>query len=126
MTVMRLANRAMLTLVVAWGAVACSSSGDSSRGADLFARQTLDGVEGCSSCHTITERPSVGGPSLMTIGTDAADRVDGVSGKDYIRESIVDPTAHFLEGWGEGMPSYASVLTTSELDDVVAFLASRR
>jgi mono/diheme cytochrome c family protein len=126
MIVMRSALAA-ITIVAGLGlGAACSSSPDTALGAELFNREMLGDLEGCTSCHTVTERPSVGGPSLMAIGSAAGERIDGADAKDYLRESIVDPTAHYAPGWGEGMPSYAAVLTDDELEALVAYLRSRR
>ena len=100
----------------------CSSSSGDAPGADLFAESFHDGVRGCISCHTVTDRPSVGGPSLVGIGSVAGDRIDGVSAADYLRESILAPGAHYADGWGEGMPSYAGVLTADEVEAIVDFL----
>jgi mono/diheme cytochrome c family protein len=67
----------------------------------------------------------VGGPTLAEIGEVAGARVEGLTADDYLRESILAPSAYLVEGWGEGMPSYAGVLTEDELDALVAYLASQ-
>lgn len=114
---------AVLAVAVLLGA--CSGS-NTSAGADLFAERSLDGLRGCSTCHTVTDRPSVGGPSLVGIGSQAGDRVDGLDAAQYIRQSIVAPAAWFADGWGEGMPAYGDVLTDEELDALVDYLRSLR
>ena len=107
------------------------------RGAKLFA--TLP----CASCHDIG-RPWPGGdicPNLGNIATEAGrivrhpdyrGRAKDAAG--YIRESIVDPNAHLVPGaryrQADGrsvMPqSFGKTLTAAELDDLVAFLLTRR
>ncbi len=125
MPVRRILGSAVLaTAAVLLGA--CSSSAATSRGAELFAESFHNGVRGCVSCHTVSDRPSVGGPSLVAIGSTAADRVPGVEAADYLRESILAPGAHHADGWGEGMPSYAGVLTADEVDAIVDYLLSLR
>ena len=104
---------------------ACSGS-DTSAGADLFAERSLGGLRGCSTCHTVTDRPSVGGPSLVGIGSQAGDRVDGLGAEAYLRQSIVAPAAWFADGWGEGMPAYGDALTAEQIDDLVDYLLALR
>ena len=102
------------------------SSGDASAGEALFAQRSLDGLRGCSTCHTVTDRPSVGGPSLVGVGGWAGERVEGLGADAYIRQSIVAPSAWFADGWGEGMPAYGDVLTEDEVDALVDYLLSLR
>ena len=118
--------RWLLVVAIAALGVACSSSPDTSAGAALFSRESFGEVQGCSSCHSVTNRPSVSGPSLLGVGGWAGSRVEGVSAEDFIRESILAPTAHFADGWGEGMPSYAGLLTADEVEALVDYLASLR
>lgn len=115
-----------MVVLVATLAIACSSSPDTTAGKELFSRASLGDVQGCSSCHSVSSQPSVSGPALIGIGSWAGDRVDGVSAEDFIRESILAPRARFADGWGEGMPSYAGVLTTDEVEAIVDYLASLR
>jgi nitric oxide reductase subunit C len=118
-------------------AAAAAAGGNAERGAALFARLP------CASCHDIT-RPSPGGeicPNLGSIGVEAGRRVASAEyrgkAKDaagYIRESIVDPNAFIVPGpnyrTADGqsvMPkTFAAMLSASELDDLVAYLLTRR
>ena len=113
------------------------SAGDAKRGAQLFARLP------CASCHDIT-KPWPGGdvcPNLGNIATEAARivKLRDYRGKardaaGYIRESIVDPNAYVVPGpsyrTAEGksvMPQdIAKTLRPAELDDLVAYLLTRR
>ena len=114
-----------------------ATRGDATRGAKLY--ETLP----CASCHDIS-RPWPGGdicPNLGNIATEAArivrqgdyhGRAKDAAG--YIRESIVDPNAYIVPGptyrQADGqsvMPkTFAQTLTAEQLDDLVAFLLSRR
>jgi mono/diheme cytochrome c family protein len=82
---------------------------------------------GCGGCHTI-EGLSAGtvGPNLTQIGTVAETRVPGTSADDYLHTSIVDPSAHVVEGFPDNvMPkTFESLLSEEQLSDLVAFLLS--
>ena len=111
--------------------------GDASRGATLFATRP------CASCHDVT-RPWPGGeicPNLGNIATEAARivrsrqyRGKARTAAQYIRESIVDPNAYIVPGasyrTADGqsvMPKdFGTTLSAGEIDDLVAFLLTRR
>ena len=113
------------------------AAGDATRGQQLFARSV------CVSCHDIT-KPWPGGdvcPNLGNIATEAARivklreyRGKAKDAAGYIRESIVDPNAYLVPGanyrTAEGksvMPQdIAKAFKPSELDDLVAYLLTRR
>jgi nitric oxide reductase subunit C len=114
-----------------------AKKGDASRGTELFAKLP------CASCHDIT-RPWPGGevcPNLGNIATEAARivRLREYRGKakdaaGYIRESIVDPNAYIVPGANYRTPDgqsvmpkdFAQTLNAKDLDDVVAFLLTRK
>jgi nitric oxide reductase subunit C len=114
-----------------------AARGDAARGERLFA--TLP----CASCHDVTH-PWPGGdvcPNLGNIATEAARivRSGDYHGKargaaEYIRESIVDPNAYIVPGAnyrtapGQSvMPKdFGQTLTPAQLEDLVAFLMTRR
>ena len=114
-----------------------AAGGDANRGRDLFARLP------CASCHDIT-KPWPGGdicPNLGNIATEAARivKLRDYRGKakdaaGYIRESIVDPNAYIVPGPayrtapGQSvMPKdFGKTLSPTDLDDLVAFLLTRR
>src|SRR5438105_13583751 len=120
-----------------WRRRAVAASGNAARGAKLY--ETLP----CASCHDISH-PWPGGdicPNLGNIATEAGRIVRGSDyhgrAKDaagYIRESIVDPNAHIVPGptyrQADGqsvMPkNFGQTLTPAQLDDLVAFLLTRR
>jgi len=120
-----------------WTTRAPSSAGDAGRGAKLY--ETLP----CGSCHDIS-RPWPGGdicPNLGNIATEAARIVRqaeyhgrATDAAGYIRESIVDPNAYIVPGptyrQADGqsvMPkTFGQTLSATDLDDLVAFLLTRR
>lgn len=82
---------------------------------------------GCGGCHTI-DGLSAGtvGPNQTTIATLAESRKPGMSAKDYILESILEPSAYVVEGYPDNvMPkNYNELLEPDELSDLVAFFLS--
>lgn len=76
----------------------------------------------CATCHELDSVPqskgSSDGPALAGIGS---------KGADYIRTSILDPSAEVIEGYEDGlMPQdFATQLSTEELDTLVTFLSSQ-
>jgi mono/diheme cytochrome c family protein len=128
---------------IVWGAggvvvrTSAAAGGNAKRGERLFA--TLP----CASCHDIAHRWPGGEicPNLGNIATEAARivRLPDYHGRatdaaGYIRESIVDPNAYIVPGSnyraadGQSvMPkTFRETLKPSELDDIVAFLMTRR
>jgi nitric oxide reductase subunit C len=111
--------------------------GNATKGSQLFSRLP------CASCHDTT-KPWPGGdlcPNLGNIATEAARivrlreyRGAARDAAGYIRESIVDPNAYIVPGpayrTGDGqsvMPKdFAQTLSPSDIDDLVAFLLTRR
>jgi protein SCO1/2 len=78
---------------------------------------------GCAGCHDNARlAPSLRGiwglDVLLADGTEA--RVDAA----YVRESILEPGGKLVSGYLASMPSYASALSASEIDDVVDYVRS--
>ncbi len=83
---------------------------------------------GCGGCHAI-EGISVGavGSNLTAIGEIAETRIDGYTAEEYIRESIVNPSAYIVEGFDDLMlKTFADTISDGELDDLVAFLLAQK
>jgi len=91
----------------------------------------------CFSCHSTTEGTVLVGPSLAGLATRAAALVADPSYKgaarsapDYIRESIVNPSAYVVPGPTFGaagqsvMPPLGTLLKPDEVDQLVAYLAT--
>ena len=118
-------------------AIDAAPAGDAKRGEKLF------GTLPCVSCHDVT-KPWPGGdicPNLGNIATEAARIVHSreyhgraKSAAEYIRESIVNPNAYIVPGgqyrMADGqsvMPKdFGSTLTGAQIDDLVAYLLTRR
>ena len=91
-------------------------------GKELFHQNPLGQNAGCVTCHSTEPGVQLVGPSLAGIATTAAERVDGMSAEDYIRQSILEPNAYTVEGFPEGlMPAYSD-LSPEQIDALVAYL----
>ncbi len=80
-------------------------------------------TKGCTGCHTIegTSTATIG-PDLTHIATVAATRKATLSAEEYILESIKEPGAFIVEGFGPLMPKLADAMDEGELEDLVEFL----
>ena len=91
-----------------------AGEGNAAAGKELFAAQ------GCGGCHAFEAAGSNG-----TTGPDLDESLQG-DDAEYIRESIVDPSADLVEGFPDIMPKdYDDKLTDEQLADLVAFLAPK-
>jgi mono/diheme cytochrome c family protein len=80
---------------------------------------------GCNACHTITGISSgTVGPVLDGLASRAGDTVAGLTAEEYIRQSIMEPSAYVVPGFPDGvMPqTFAETLTEEQIADLVAFL----
>lgn len=123
-------------LILVLGLVACggepapagegAGAGDVAAGEALFNQGSIGTQAGCMACHSLAPGVTLVGPSLGNIGADAGSRVSGQSAEEYLRQSIVEPNAYVLEGFGQGiMPAgYGDELSAQQLNDLVAFLQS--
>jgi mono/diheme cytochrome c family protein len=80
----------------------------------------------CEICHKIGEK-GMRAPDLGGVGARAAKRRPGVSAKQYMIESLIDPGAYLVEGYPNIMPRADKPpigLNRSELWAITAFLES--
>ncbi|HVU18128.1 MAG TPA: cytochrome c oxidase subunit II [Candidatus Didemnitutus sp.] len=100
-----------------WQAAGAHVGQDPDRGARLFA------TYGCAGCHQRSEKeraPSLGGLAgkMVALADGTRARVDD----DYLRESILQPGARVVAGYGATMPSYAGMLSDQDVSELVAYL----
>ena len=94
-------------------------------GPDTSAGQQVFAGGACVACHTIEGISSASiGPELTHVGAVAGTRVAGLSAEDYIRQSVLDPSAFVVEGFTVGVMPPVLVPEGSDLDNLVAFLLS--
>ena len=117
----------LLSLAACGGDSSTEGGGGAAPAGDAAAGETVFNevaVPACGTCHSLEPDVVLVGPSLAGIGNQAGSRVSGQSAADYLRESIVDPDAYMVEGFGPGiMPStYATQLSDEQIADLVAYL----
>ena len=90
---------------------------------------------GCNACHITPGLPEAAsnlGPDQTNMGVVAASRIEGYTAEEYIRESILMPSAFIVPECPTGpclpiMPeNLGTLLTVEELDAVVAYLLTLR
>ena len=97
----------------------------------------------CQACHSVQPGVTLAGPSMAGIGTRAAQTVadpaytgSATDAEGYLREAIVDPSAHLVPGanFGTGgdeglslMPAdYGTRLDDEQIDYLVVYLSTLR
>lgn len=124
-------KRIMLFLAVALAACgepAIGGSSELTEGSELFAANVLGNRAGCITCHSLEPEVQLVGPSVAGIGAIAGSRVDGLSAEQYLRQSIVEPNAHLVEGYEKDvMPGdYVLSLTDPQIQALVDYLEGLR
>ena len=114
-----------LALVVAGcGGATGASAPEPTLAPELAAGQRVF-VAHCGACHSTSPDTIIVGPSLAGIAAHGAQRVDGLDARAYVYSSIMQPSAHLVEGFDDLMPKdLAKKLTGEELDSVVAYVLS--
>jgi cbb3-type cytochrome oxidase cytochrome c subunit len=80
-------------------------------------------TKGCTGCHS---RAGVSegfiGPDLTGLADRAGVRVEGLTAAEYVRQSVLNPQAYIVDGYGPQMPVLP--VDPRELDALVEFLLS--
>lgn len=90
-------------------------------------REIFFGKGTCALCHTIGEEGQRC-PDIAGIGARAAERVDGLSGVEYLAQSLYQPNVYIVDGYTPTMPPIDRPpigLGRGEIAAVVAFLQSQ-
>jgi cbb3-type cytochrome c oxidase subunit III len=100
------------------GALAEAGLADAKTGDQIFT------AAGCGGCHTFKPAGSQAniGPSLDELAAAAGDREPGKSPEDYVQESILQPQAFTVQGFGGAMPSYEGRLSDAQLKALTEYL----
>ncbi len=115
-----------LTALLATGAAACGSDGGSSgEPSDPVARgKELAIANGCAACHGSDGQGGVG-PTFVGLAGSTVELADGttvVADTEYIRRSIIDPSADIRPGFNVNMPERS--FEPGEVDLIVAWIES--
>ena len=106
-----------------------TTAGNAENGEKLYKQTTIGSASapGCITCHSLEEGVVLVGPSHYGVATRSANAVAGMSAEEYIRESIVDPDAHIVDGFTAGImyQNYGTELPESQINDIVAFLVTQ-
>jgi cytochrome c oxidase subunit 2 len=91
-------------------------------GAGENAGAAVFGNQGCGGCHEFTPANAQGrtGPNLDELPESA--RVAGTPLEEYVRESIVEPSAYLHPGYADLMPKTFAELPEDQLDALVQYL----
>lgn len=74
----------------------------------------------CAVCHSLQADTVIVGPSLAGIASRAGMAEPDEDAATYIRESIMEPSAHIVDGYNDLMPPTLSQLLSE--DDVTALV----
>jgi mono/diheme cytochrome c family protein len=102
------------------GALASAGLAQAKTGEQIFT------AAGCAGCHTFSPAGSNGtiGPDLNDLKAAAAKYAKGKPPEDYVRESIAQPDAFIVPGFGNAMPSFQGRLTDKQIQTLVDYLLS--
>lgn len=84
----------------------------------------------CTACHRISTKGNRNGPgpNLNGLKDHAGSRVEGLSAREYVKQSILDPSAYIVEECPKSKcvdvmyKKYEEKITPEELDVLVSFL----
>ncbi|KAA3644513.1 MAG: hypothetical protein DWQ07_13920 [Chloroflexi bacterium] len=82
-------------------------------------------ISGCTACHAVSGvSEATIGPSLNGIATRAETRVEGLSAAEYILESIIDPNAYLVEGYGADimLQTFGESMAEEDFNNLIAYL----
>ncbi len=114
----------VLTAALATGAAACGSDGQSSDGDGVSRGKQLAVANGCAACHGSDGQGGVG-PTFVGLAGSTVELDDGstvVADTEYLRRSIIDPSAQIRPGWSVNMPQ--RTFADGEVDLIVEWIES--
>lgn len=92
--------------------------------ADPIEGRTIFLTKGCTGCHSREGDSETGfvAPDLTGLADRAGNRVEGLSAEEYVRQSVLDPQAYIVDGYGSQMPVLP--VDAEELDALIGYLLS--
>ncbi len=100
------------------GALASAGLAQAKTGEQIFT------AAGCAGCHTFGPAGSNGtiGPDLDDLKAAATKYAKDQTPEEYVRESIVQPDAFLVPGFGNAMPSFEGRLTDEQIQTLTDYL----
>jgi mono/diheme cytochrome c family protein len=100
------------------GALASAGLAQAKSGEQIFT------AAGCAGCHTFGPAGSNGtiGPDLDDLQAAATKYAKNQTPEEYVRESIVQPDAFLVPGFGNAMPSFEGRLTDEQIQTLTEYL----
>ena len=103
---------------------------DPAKGEEIFTTkyEAIPGLPlACSACHSLGDMRPGDGPTVNRILEDAALGVDDMSPEEFLRQSIVNPSAYVPDGFFDNlMPkTYEELLTAEEIEHLVAYMLAQ-
>ncbi len=105
--------------------------GDPALGEEIF-RNGKETAPPCVTCHMVEQDAVLVGPSLVGIAARAGERVPDQSAEEYLRLSIIEPSAYLVPNTdinvftaGETslmFQQYADLLSEEDIDHLVAYM----
>jgi cytochrome c551/c552 len=82
---------------------------------------------GCIGCHSQKKDERMVGPSFYNLWDIAATRVPGLSSKEYLYQSIVDPNKYVVDTFQPNImqQNYAALLSPQQMADILAWIEER-
>jgi len=83
---------------------------------------------GCGACHALSKAGANGtiGPNLNDLASAAGKRRPGTPAEEYVKQSILDPTAFTVSGFQTGvMPSFKGKLDDKQLQALTDYLLGK-
>ena len=80
----------------------------------------------CTACHAPTEEKRIG-PGMAGLFGSKREFTDGkslIADENYIRESILNPSARIVKGYGNLMTPFAGLLTEEEMTGLIEYIKS--
>jgi cytochrome c len=107
---------------------ALTLSGDPKHGEDIF-RHGINDAPACANCHSTNPKNKGMGfalaPNLSGLAERAGSRVEGEDAKQYVYQSITDPTAFVVSGYQPIMyGGFGKKMSQQDIADLMAFVLS--